>query len=383
MTRSEVTIQRTALLESAIHYGQRGWAVFPVHSIERGRCSCGQTCNSPGKHPRTTNGLLDATTDANRVREWWTRWPDANLAVRTGLTFWTLEVDPDNGGSESLAALLARHGSLPETVEAVTGGGGRHVLFAQPAGVNVPNSVGTLGPGLDVRGTGGYIVAAPSRHRSGRRYEWEAAHHPDETPLAPAPSWLLERILTPPATASAPAYNRSAEDWAARLRGVPEGQRHRVLTEMVGHYLGLRIPAVEVEAIMLLFAARCQPPLDAVDVRRVRGRAGRPRRFGAGEAAGPADQGAALAAASGAGSRTDFAVSLPRAFPLRVTLTKAKLEQPAVRTYPATAYSGIPVRTLLRLIKDGHLRRIKVPGMGRVRLDRLDLDALLERWKAP
>jgi excisionase family DNA binding protein len=119
-------------------------------------------------------------------------------------------------------------------------------------------------------------------------------------------------------------------------------------------------------------------PLAAAS-RRLRRRSGRPRSV---RPSGPPDQGAALGPALDAASRADFATSLlPRAFPLRVTVTKAKLGQPAVRAFPATAYSGIPVRTLLRLIAAGRLRPIRVPGMGRLLLDRLDLDALLEASK--
>ena len=119
-------------------------------------------------------------------------------------------------------------------------------------------------------------------------------------------------------------------------------------------------------------------PLAAAS-RRLRRRAGRHRSV---EIAGLAVQGSALGPAPDAGSRADFAATvLPRALPLRVTVTKAKLGQPAVRAFPATAYSGIPVRTLLRLIEAGRLRPIRVPGMGRLLLDRLDLDALLESSK--
>jgi hypothetical protein len=222
------------------------------------------------KHPRTAHGLLDATTDEHTIRDWWARWPDANVAIRTGAeSCWVLDVDPAKGGENSLAELVARHGPIPETVEALTGGGGRHLDFQHPGlGIRIPNSAGHLGPGLDVRGDGGYAIVSPSVHRSGRDYTWEVAHHPDDVPLAPAPAWLLELVLTPPGSENGNGH-RSAEDWAALLQGAPEGQRHTVLCQIAGHYLGLGIAPAEVEEIVLGVAARCRPPHDPADVRKV------------------------------------------------------------------------------------------------------------------
>ena len=80
------TRRHDALIESALHYARRGRAVFPVHTVRRGRCSCGQAHASDprqvAKHPRTERGLLDATTDDAMVKRWWTECPDANVAIR-------------------------------------------------------------------------------------------------------------------------------------------------------------------------------------------------------------------------------------------------------------------------------------------------------------
>ena len=127
---------------------------------------------------------------------------------------------------------------------------------------------------------------------------------------------------------------------------------------------------------------------------RLRRPAGRPRRVLAGPTAGLADQRSPESSPksppiAGVDGRLCASLPLPRALPLRVTVTKAKVDdagtqiQPAVRRYPASDYSGIPVRTLMRLIKSRQLRPIQVPGMGRFLLDRLDLDALLEQSKVP
>jgi len=206
-----------ALQDAALEYAARGCRVFPV---------------TPGqkKPPLVIAWPKRATEDAATIREWWQKWPDANVGIATGKAsgFFALDIDPRHGGDGTLADLEARHGTLPLTVEAKTGGVGRHVLFSCPA-VKVPNSTGKIGPGLDIRGEGGYIVAPPSVHPSGGVYSWDCDRHPDEVDLAPAPGWLLDAIASDsrPADAdpeSAPAS--PATPALDALRRIPEGQRN-------------------------------------------------------------------------------------------------------------------------------------------------------------
>src|SRR5687767_11604160 len=141
----------------------RGWPVLPCHQPAAGGCSCRDPdCASPAKHPRITHGLRDATTDPALIEVWWRQWPAAHPAIRTGTRrdgagVVVLDIDPGHGGTASLAKLVATFGPLPETLEVATGGGGSHLYFAHPGG-QVPNSAGRLGPGLDVRGDGGYVL---------------------------------------------------------------------------------------------------------------------------------------------------------------------------------------------------------------------------------
>lgn len=183
-------------LDAALRYASRGWAVFPVHTMRGDRCSCGhwKACDSPGKHPRTPNGLKDASTAENVLRSWWKQWPDANVAIVTGAVSGLVVIDIDGDvGRLSLDELVATRGPLPVTLEAQTGGHGRHLLFVHP-GEEIRNSAGSkLGPCLDVRGDGGYIVAAPSLHKSGRLYEWVDF----SADLAEMPAWLVERLRKP------------------------------------------------------------------------------------------------------------------------------------------------------------------------------------------
>ena len=130
-------------LELALGVAQRGWPVFPVHSIQQGRCSCGrESCPRPAKHPRTEHGLKDATVSLSQVLAWWTEWPDANIGLPTGTHFTVLDVDPKAGGDETLRALEGEHGALPITWRVLTGGGGAHIFFQPVAGLG--NSTGLL-----------------------------------------------------------------------------------------------------------------------------------------------------------------------------------------------------------------------------------------------
>src|SRR4051812_18837785 len=206
-----------------------GWPVSPCWWAERGRCGGGRPdCASPGKHPIAAlapHGVQDATADAAAVALWWPRCRRASLALACGTAGWVLDRDDDKGGAATLARLEAENGPLPTTVTAITGSGGRHLYFAPPAGRRLPNSVGRVGPGLDVRPAGGYVIAPPSAHESGGAYGWAPGLAPWSAPLAPAPGWLLDRA-DPPAPPRPPLRLpnrpavRDAYTRAALRRGV-------------------------------------------------------------------------------------------------------------------------------------------------------------------
>jgi len=147
-------------LTAALAYAANGWRVFPV---------------KPGaKTPITKHGFKDASTDGDRLRAWWRRWPTANIGLATGRAsgIWVLDVDGDRGLT-TLAALEASHEPLPASQRVRTGSGGLHVYFRYPKpGTEIYNSAGQVGLGIDVRGKGGYVVAPPSIHPNGSRYVW-------------------------------------------------------------------------------------------------------------------------------------------------------------------------------------------------------------------
>jgi putative DNA primase/helicase len=181
-------------LDHALAYAARGWRVHPI---------------PPGfKHPNMPRWQQNATTDPARITRYYTQNADHGVCIATGPEsgVFAIDIDPDDGGDDSLRALEAQYGPLPDTVQSLTGGGGLHYLFAWPDGVEIRNSAsGVLGVGIDVRGVGGQIVVAPTVHPgTGHEYRWEIEHDPfDGLAPVPAPDWLLE-LLARPVGASEP-----------------------------------------------------------------------------------------------------------------------------------------------------------------------------------
>lgn len=154
---------------AALDYARRGLHVFPLWWIEDGKCACaGRPGCSPGKHPIQRNGLLAAIVDLDKIAEWWNRWPDANVAIATGEISGIVVVDVDGPEGERSAAM---YGLSPDGTMSVRTGNGFHLYYRYPD-FPVKNSVRKIAPGLDIRGDGGYVVAPPSVHQSGRVYEW-------------------------------------------------------------------------------------------------------------------------------------------------------------------------------------------------------------------
>lgn len=248
------------MLGHALAYAARGWAVLPVYGMSGGKCTCRATsCRSVGKHPRVAKWSEKASTDPAVIRDWWRRWPDSTVGIATGQlsSVAVLDVDRDKGGFESLRALQDAYGELPKTLSQATGGGGRHYLFQFPQGT-LRNSAGALGSGLDIRGTGGFIVAAPSPHVSGGRYEWEGDYRTAK--LATFPAWITDCLQEA-------AGRQRAEIDAGEVR---EGGRNLFLTSIGGRLRRdgenrqeIRVHLAEANAI------KCNPPLDANEVRRI------------------------------------------------------------------------------------------------------------------
>ncbi len=251
-------------LDAALGYARLGWSVFPLHTPINGGCSCGnpECGKKTGKHPRTLHGLKEATTSEVLIREWWKKWPDANIGILTGSPSGVvvLDVDPHKGGEESLAQLERTCGLLPKTVETITGGGGRHLFFKDP-GVRISNTASVLAPGLDIRADGGYIVAPPSLHRSGQLYTWEVEHALDDMALAPMPAWLLSKLTDT-------RYRQGST--TPEGEAIPDGRRNQTLASLAGSMRRRGMTQDEIEAALrVVNANRCDPPLTDYKIKKI------------------------------------------------------------------------------------------------------------------
>jgi Bifunctional DNA primase/polymerase, N-terminal len=217
---------------AALEYAARGVPVLPLRGklplipaahppADPLHLQCHGGCGSQG------HGVHDATTNPDRLRDWWDRWPHANVGLRTGVAFDVIDVDGQTG-RQSLERLLAEHGGgMPIGGPRVrTGSGGWH-LYVEPTGL--PDRIGVL-PSVDYRAADRYVVAPPSRHPvAGRRYQWTPGRGLD-TPLGQVPAALRERLTPHPVDRrQAPATVRPAEPGHPYGRTVLEAETGRIV----------------------------------------------------------------------------------------------------------------------------------------------------------
>lgn len=227
----------TFYADAALHYVADGWSVLPL--MPRGK----------RPHSRLApRGFHSASSDPGRVRSWWRAEPRANIGLVIPRGVIVLDIDPRNAhpnapNPPSLVTLLDEVedalGGLPDSLTAMTGGGGLHLWFTDPA-PEEPLAGKLPGvSGVDVLRHPRYVVAAPSVHPdTERRYEW--ARYPRAMERLPEGA---RRVLTPKPQAQqvqAASAGTQRYDLAARERGfasylartvatVTEGRRNRTL----------------------------------------------------------------------------------------------------------------------------------------------------------
>jgi len=186
----EELIARSSHQEMAVRYASFGIYTLPLHRpVEQG-CSCGRTdCSSVGKHPKPENGHHGATNDVVKIANW-PHWETSNIGIAVELTGWVvIDIDPGHGGRLDALPLVPEDLNTPI---AFTGGRGLHLVYRAPTGFKVSQSNKRLPQGIDVRSRG-YIVASPSLHVSGQRYQWLPGRSPFELP--PLPADLMEMLV--------------------------------------------------------------------------------------------------------------------------------------------------------------------------------------------
>lgn len=192
--------KRKSLLEVATRYLEMGLAPIPCnapHPTDKCTCRLKQQCVSPGKHPAIPwQRFQTKPIDADQLLIWFGpggMYEDYNIGIVTGSisgNVFVVDVDcgPGKQGDDSLHELQMQHDDLPPTMETKTGSNGRHYFFRAPAGVRIITDKNVLGPGVDVRGEGGFVVAGGSIHANGNEYVCDFAE------IADAPAWLLDFV---------------------------------------------------------------------------------------------------------------------------------------------------------------------------------------------
>lgn len=210
----------TSMRAAALEYAERGWRVHPCdwvvksndgtwesaqaeyyRSVAKHDGTTVRPVSAPGKLPKLKDWQNLASCDPERIMAFWSKstkgFPKANIGIATGPEsgIFVLDIDGEHG-RQSLDALIKENGKLPNTVTVLTHSGGIHYWFTWPLGVDIRNSAGALGSGIDIRGAGGYVVAPPSRGVSGV-YAFAPGCSPNEAEVAAAPRWLVEMADAP------------------------------------------------------------------------------------------------------------------------------------------------------------------------------------------
>lgn len=259
------------MARAALAYHQLGWCVIPLHSVVNGVCSCpkGSECENPGKHPRIPwTSYQYERPDEMQISRWWKKWPDANIGIVTGQVSRIIVLDVDVPKGEETIRERKLH--LPATPTSRTGSGGWHYVYKHPGG-DCRNFAGKIGstilPNVDFRGDGGLIVAPPSLHASGRRYEWLPSFSPRDIEPADPPEWLVDLIREQARHGDGASSRLKPEDWEVEIR---EGQRNEELTRRAGSLLAHKIPPGEVFTMLKAWnEAHCVPPLPEAEVRQI------------------------------------------------------------------------------------------------------------------
>lgn len=254
-----------ALVADALRYAENGFAVFPLHAVKDGKCTCGKpNCSSPAKHPRTVHGLKQASRDADFVKNLFScfTYASANIGLCTGKesNLVVIDIDEAKGGNVADLYEYAAKDTLEKTLWVKTGGG-FHLYFGYPPDAEILNSADKLGNKIDVRGDGGYVVAPPSMHISGVQYQFI-----NQNRIQPLPSELLERITQSKSkTASKDDFSRKNDNSI-----IHNGNRNDSLTRIAGKLRRASLSQSELETSLLkINSERCNPPLPETEVLQI------------------------------------------------------------------------------------------------------------------
>ncbi len=249
------------ILKAALKYAEMGLAVIPV--------------NPKNKHPyKGTNGSKDASTDPEIIKQWWFKHPFADVAIVTGQASGLVVIDEDydeekgKDGIHEVHKWESENGELPPTWTALTGRGGYHLYYRIKDNDLLKNRAGIL-DGVDVRGEGGYVIAPPSLHPNGKRYEWEYA--PEDCELAEADE-IVRKFLS--IEGGSDGDGGESSEAGTEVYSVPdkvkEGKRNTELFRMASSmWAKNHSKEAIIAAVLTENNLKCDPPLKESEVRYI------------------------------------------------------------------------------------------------------------------
>jgi uncharacterized membrane protein len=231
-------MQRMIVGNYSYHYAKLGFRIFPQLF----------------GHPLVSDWMQQATANLKQIRTWWDDMPLADIGIATGRNLVVLDVDPVEGGNESLAALERRHDHLPKTATVNAGGGGRRHLYFR---VSADLKSRKLADGLVLRGAGSFVAAPPSKPSEGPKYQWVGDRRPDKRDFAPLPAWMVQ--LAESQGGSADVFDTEETESPRRLlvpfsAGVPNDKCKDALTARARLMRCLDLPQSDVEKAILAAA---------------------------------------------------------------------------------------------------------------------------------
>jgi hypothetical protein len=250
-------------LDAALQLAALGFPVFPLIPN--------------GKIPAIENWQAQATTNPEYIKRWWQNRADCNVGVSTHRLL-VVDIDPRHDGDKTFAALEMTE-SFAETCISTTPGGGVHLVYQLPEGVECKgdNRGRVLGQGIDIKSRGGFI-AAPGSSIEGRSYAWGIG--PDTQRIAEAPAWIVERCHKPREAAASAGLRVVEEDDVALERAstyvtehapyADEGQRDNTAFSVAARLFDFGVTRETAHELMLEWNEQnCHPPLDGEDLDRI------------------------------------------------------------------------------------------------------------------
>lgn len=253
---------RPSKLEAALDMARKGFPVFPIIAN--------------GKTPAVKGWQDLATTNPERIAEMWADNPEYNIGILTR-DLVVVDVDPRNGGLDTLAALQLND-AMPQTLVVRTQGGGHHLYYRKSNDDLVRGGANKLGPGVDIKSYGGYVVA-PGSTVDGRSYTWQ-----NERPVAVCPDWIVAECKKAKARGPDAGKRLVPEDDTAvamaqarldRAPDAPEGGRDNAAYKMAASFYDCGVSYDTAHELLTEWNyLRAFPPMEPGDIARIARSAG-------------------------------------------------------------------------------------------------------------